>query len=325
MASGWYGGQASDSNIPFGVSIGTLGTDSAPLIDRTRWVAGSEVEVAWGINANHGGGYQYRLCPANSDLSEECFQQTPLAFVGDVQWLQYGWGMDRNNRTEIPAIQVGGDRVIPANSFWRRNPVPSCKNPTGGAYNGTCTGPAFDPPAEGAWGYGVGSVVNGGFTPDEILAKAFHFGVVDKVVVPDVPPGDYVLQFRWDAETFAQVWNSCADVSIVSSGANTKPFSATSGCHACCPETKSLCSNCTGCLNDKTGACAYCWEPLSGYTPTQAPPVHCLGFEAEDGSAPEWNFGDAEEGWSPGCPKCWADQNACKPHFRALDDAALVV
>lgn len=28
-------------------------------------------EVAWGIAANHGGGYQYRLCPADKDPTEE--------------------------------------------------------------------------------------------------------------------------------------------------------------------------------------------------------------------------------------------------------------
>ena len=40
---------------------------------------------------NHGGGYQYRLCalpPEEADfseLTEECFQKTPLDFVEDEQ------------------------------------------------------------------------------------------------------------------------------------------------------------------------------------------------------------------------------------------------
>ena len=42
--------------------------------------------MAWGIAANHGGGYQYRLCPAGEDPTEECFQKTPLEFVGEVSW-----------------------------------------------------------------------------------------------------------------------------------------------------------------------------------------------------------------------------------------------
>ena len=70
----------------------------------TEWVAGGVAEVGWGIIANHGGGYQYRLCRWGSsylissliynviydnqlcrkpetgmaDLTEECFQQMPL-------------------------------------------------------------------------------------------------------------------------------------------------------------------------------------------------------------------------------------------------------
>lgn len=221
--------------------------------------------------------------------------------------------------------------MIPAGSTWRRNPIPPCKESTsGGAYNVSCPGPAFPPPVElssgrnlsWAWGYGPGSIVrNENATREEILKVAFNFGIVDKVVVPDVPPGDYVLQFRWDCESFSQVWESCADVTIVSDGANTEPFSLTNGCHVCCPQTKSFCSNCTGCLNDKTGDCAYCWIPFPDLeAPDETPLFQCLGYEAEDGGAPEWNWGDhggpTGGPWSPGCPKCWADETACQPHFR---------
>lgn len=220
--------------------------------------------------------------------------------------------------------------MIPVGSTWRRNPIPPCKESTsGGAYNVTCPGPTFPPPIEWAsgrnlswaWGYGPGSVVhNENATREDILKVAFNFGIVDQVVVPDVPPGDYVLQFRWDCESFSQVWESCADVTIVSDGANTEPFSLTNGCHVCCPQTKSFCSNCTGCLNDKTGDCAYCWTPFPDFeAPDETPLLQCLGYEAEDGGAPEWNWGDQwprQRNWSPGCAKCWADETACQPHFR---------
>merc|ERR1739844_752850 len=43
----------------------------------TEWEVGSVVEVAWGIIANHGGGYSYRLCKVPDEgmsaLNEECF------------------------------------------------------------------------------------------------------------------------------------------------------------------------------------------------------------------------------------------------------------
>lgn len=47
------------------------------------WKTGSIVEVAWGISANHGGGYSYRLCKndGKNDINEECFQKTPLNFA----------------------------------------------------------------------------------------------------------------------------------------------------------------------------------------------------------------------------------------------------
>ena len=52
-----------------------------------EWAAGTYVEVAWGPLYNHGGGYQYRLCPAGEALTEECFQRTPLEFDRSKQTL----------------------------------------------------------------------------------------------------------------------------------------------------------------------------------------------------------------------------------------------
>merc|ERR1719321_1413049 len=79
---------------PVGVAQGLDGRDlpKMPGVD-TRWAAGSVVEVAWAMHANHGGGYAYRLCPntgKSSDLTEECFQAHHLQFVGDTSWIQYG-------------------------------------------------------------------------------------------------------------------------------------------------------------------------------------------------------------------------------------------
>ena len=47
----------------------------------------------------------------------------------------------------------------------------------------------------------------------------FHaFAVEDELRVPreeELPAGDYVLGWRWDAEMTSQVWSSCADITIV--------------------------------------------------------------------------------------------------------------
>ena len=40
---------------------GDFGSQSLPFTPtKTVWKVGSEVEVSWTIQANHGGGYQYR-------------------------------------------------------------------------------------------------------------------------------------------------------------------------------------------------------------------------------------------------------------------------
>lgn len=40
--------------------------------------------------------------------------------------------------------------------------------------------------------------------------------ISDEVVIPKtLPPGKYVLSWRWDCEETAQVWQNCADVNIL--------------------------------------------------------------------------------------------------------------
>jgi len=353
---------------PLGVPQGSKGTEAPynlPLLAKTVWIAGSTAEVAWAIDANHGGGYQYRLCPAGVPQTEACFQANTLKFVGETQWLQFGGGMNVNNRTEIPATTVPGDKVVPKGSTWRKNPIPACNSPISGGsgvwrrdngvaiglrthkwnknfsgaarhdlayfFSAFCDAPTFEPPLPDLFGFG-GSACNAEYgdrkcTHEERLRMTFDFGIVDKVEVPIVPAGDYTLSWRWDTEQTAQVWTSCADVTIKANGPTTKPFTTKQGCDICCPEKRLPCSNCTQCLNDKSGACAYCWDPLPGAsTYFRTPEVSCLGHEAEDGGAPFWETGmSVEGGWSPGCPKCWSDENSCKPHFREMDVQEMVV
>ena len=53
------------------------GSELPPLPTKTVWRSGETAEVTWQITANHGGGYQYRLCPEGRPLTEECFQVSP--------------------------------------------------------------------------------------------------------------------------------------------------------------------------------------------------------------------------------------------------------
>jgi len=42
------------------------------------------------------------------------------------------------------------------------------------------------------------------------------FAIEDVIKVPDnIPPGEYVLGWRWDCEMTSQVWTNCADITIV--------------------------------------------------------------------------------------------------------------
>ena len=348
---------------PTGHLAGEYGTDTARapvLLETTHWVAGSVVEVAFGLAANHGGGYQYRLCPAGATLDEECFQQNPLEFVGELSWIQFGDGMDPAMRHEIPAHRIGGpwgrgEKVWPVNSTWTRNPIPGC------VYNGArdkkpCVWPTFDPPLPGMnFTYGLPSPKSGLFgysgghcmgnktkdpecvcTNEEYADAMFTFGVVDKVRVPAaLPPGDYVLSWRWDCEQTKQIWSSCGDVTVHAADAPdakaTVPFSPQRGCTAC-SSADGLCANCTACVDDKTSPeCQYCWTPMLWWAPhdywsPRSSHIQCLGYEAADGGASAfWRPGDNVSYWSPGCPKCWADPTSAEPFERALASAELAL
>lgn len=327
-------------NPPPGFSTGASGRELPKLLDQTVWVAGSVVEVAWAMAANHGGGYQYRLCPVNEELSEECFQKTPLEFVGEDQWIQFGNGYDPGNRIQIKARRVSGKKVVPENSTWTMNPIPGCAV-TGGRARTKCSKPTFSAPADDRfWPYADGTSkgifgYSGGYcfgnvtkkpsaacTLDEYKNASFDFGIVDRVKVPDLPEGDYVLSWRWDCEMTKQIWSNCADVTIKHSGKNTKPFSPINGCTACCT---GICSKCKECREKKTGECASCWEPLPWWggrdfwTP-RAKAIQCLGREAEDGGPGKYMPGDPlEPAWSPGCSKCWASKDGCEKYTREFE------
>ena len=38
--------------------------------------------------------------------------------------------------------------------------------------------------------------------------------IIDEIEVPRVPPGDYVVRWRWDAEQSPQIWSGCGDIII---------------------------------------------------------------------------------------------------------------
>jgi len=220
--------------------MGDLGSEVLPPTrgPLPRWVAGSEAAVAWGMRFNHGGGYQYRLCPADAALTEECFQRTPLDFVRSAQAILWNNG----TRRPIRGSFVSGSAVRPEGSTWARNPVPRINTDNRGlAREGECT---LGPPRRGPWSAAKGDcqqfpspcpdVDRGWFDCDAHPGEGGcatggnddHWGycsgdwtlgmVADRVVVPSsLRPGKYVLGWRMDCEETAQVWQNCADVEVV--------------------------------------------------------------------------------------------------------------
>merc|ERR1712198_354375 len=205
-------GQPGDNCAGGGFSYGPFAEDlEYPKASVTEWKRGSVVEAAWGIIANHGGGYSYRLCkvPAEgqSGLTEECFQKTPLKFHSDQQWVQYG--EDVNQRVDFKAYRTDVG-TTPPGSQWTRNPIPACAGSDGGYLLPTpiCSdGTQFEPPLPGLEGYG--EIVSAPGTP------TFMFSIGDYLEVPeDLEAGDYVLSFRWDCEQTSQVWATCSNIRI---------------------------------------------------------------------------------------------------------------
>merc|ERR1712124_129371 len=87
-----------------------------PLKTGVSWAVGSVVKVAWTVKAFHGGGYAYRLCPANNPggLTEECFQQNHLKFVGESM---LRWGGIEGKRKMFNATIIS-DGTLPQGSTW---------------------------------------------------------------------------------------------------------------------------------------------------------------------------------------------------------------
>merc|ERR1712156_406260 len=263
------------------------GPDSRELPDNrnpVRWHIGDVEEVSWGFAANHGGGYQYRLCPKpqnKMDLTEECFQKMPLAFVGNKSWLQNY--TDESTRVEIPAVRLTTG-VVPEGSVWTRMPIPACGGMGGGSnpsqHNCSGLGTQFPPPYPGAEGF-----------------HANRWNMIDKVLVPDVPAGEYVIGFRYDCEQTSQVWQQCGDI-IIETGPPTPPppadQCANPACAPCCgqgTDKPGTCHSCRGyCEEHKDGTCEGCWKESEGAPPCNLRGTACM---ADDGL---------------GCQACWSSE-----------------
>jgi len=226
---------------PDGIAPGTDGLD-LPATEPTVWKRGEVVEVAWAILANHGGGYSWRLCSKNGEVSEECFQQNVLRFHGESSWLQNGSSVERQS---LPRVTVS-EGTHPVGSEWARNPIPGCyycdQSACGSLLPNVtdcyiddnvtfCGGKEWEEVehcAENCSLFGPDYPEDGGTPcttpqfeepiPGVSGSATLPWNILDTVVVPsDLESGEYILGFRWDSEQSAQIWQDCADIRIVDS------------------------------------------------------------------------------------------------------------
>jgi len=235
------GGEAEPPHYPQGMDGKDL-----PEKKPTVWQIGSTQEVSFAFYANHGGGYQYRLC-RKGNISEECFQQNPLKFNGKHSWIQYADLAKGKGRKVIDRVLAHPDDVIPKKSEWARNPIPLCfacnQDFCGSArpnlterisefthspmYGGdvwfkqeSCRQMcAMSKPVivDGRRVLGPCDKVQFPSPVDNLsgFGNLGNFSIVDKVEIPStMEPGEYLMSWRWDAEQSSQIWQNCADISL---------------------------------------------------------------------------------------------------------------
>lgn len=178
------------------------GLDMPPSLTTTKWEIGKTAEVGFALTKNHGGGYQWRLCPGYSESSHppaSCFEANPLTFASDTTTVHWTDG----HKQSFKAITLSGSHVTPANSQFRTIQIPMTCSHFDGSRTEPCSG------------------CHGVYDKKDDVRQEWPFSLVDTVHVPNVPTGHAWLQWRWDNEHQDQVWTNCADIEIVAGSGPT--------------------------------------------------------------------------------------------------------
>mmetsp|Transcript_110706 Transcript_110706/g.220087 ORF Transcript_110706/g.220087 Transcript_110706/m.220087 type:complete len:377 (-) Transcript_110706:63-1193(-) len=215
-APGWAPGGAASAGIRYKNTThakqGDLGSKVLPpALSGTIWTAGDLVEVSWTMRTNHGGGYQWRIAPVASNLTEQVFQRTVLEPEG---MSSLRWGGKSGKQLWFNATRISKG-TIPAGSTWTMNPLPRVDATKYPDAMDAFPAPCYDPNAPSDANVSVQGLCSGWYGPDNLE-------VVDTVRVPvDLTPGEYVVQWRWDCEESSQIWSNCADVTVRAHPATT--------------------------------------------------------------------------------------------------------
>lgn len=193
------------------------------------WKTGSVVETMWSLRTNHvsqlaslvqrppsarpaaglmldyayrdgcltplqGGGYQYRLCPFSYNLTEECFQQTPVAFANNSR-LMLGDGNIITLKSTFVDPHTDATLPIGEAGAWQMNPLPGYVKyvaPNGWTYD-KARPRWFDPPCDDQNSLHPTSLSQGNCSGEWLT----NITTYDYLRVPGhLAPGEYVLGFR---------------------------------------------------------------------------------------------------------------------------------
>ena len=244
------GAEAGDYTKTKFAQHGDVGTEVLkPLegVEPPVYRRGGIAEVSWQVRNNHGGGYQYRIAPLPekfTDLKESHFR--PLDFVQDQQAIVFPNGSTLKLRPDQTTFVSEG--TLPEGGTWAMMPMPPtllgpCCIPgpddnattphkciPGENCRGTPKGPCSPCPQTPGTDCSrcdqVQTVEPGRYTRPGVPAfpapcEAENgkcegvdwngYAVKDVVKIPEnLPPGKYILGFRYDCEATAQVWSNCA-------------------------------------------------------------------------------------------------------------------
>jgi len=205
---------------------GDLGTEVLkPRPTGIVWNRGDTVQARWELTASHGGGYQYRLCPANESLNEECFAKTPLQFAPTSEGYKHTVIMadpEKNHVINATLVTEGGGQGWMVHPMGYGSSAPCDWNPGAQGKHcewkcNECGAPWYAAdgacPDPGCSHNGLPTGIDYGKTfPNTNLGSNT---IQDALLVPThVQPGAYVLQWRWDCEATSQIWTSCSDIEI---------------------------------------------------------------------------------------------------------------
>jgi hypothetical protein len=79
-------GEAGDYTNTTYAHHGTRGSTLPHMDTGVVWTLGKTAQVTWQVLNNHGGGYSYRLCPLEDELTEACFRTCTSPSLPIVGW-----------------------------------------------------------------------------------------------------------------------------------------------------------------------------------------------------------------------------------------------